>query len=419
MRSTSGKMPRSSLDLELFQNILASAFVVQQSLLDVHWLSVIPELRGLIDSGALSATGTMHLISGHAQNVANAAGTAIALVTKDQLIYRAGSGIAAGYVGRHVMATLSVSAKVERRGEILRVENADTDPRIGGAVCRQWGAKSLLILPIYHDQVLSGILAVFFSEPHTFQDQEISLYQSMIEVISDALSHSAKLPTLPGPMERMAPPTQAFPSNSAPRTSKNALPQSCGSSIAQTKKFPSHRAGNAVTKITFQGSHIPWGTHIWKIARRGAVVIVLAMACWIAYGPRRPASPLENSGGQTASAIEPQQQVPFGSAEQGSAKKDMSSPQTASVTTNDVRKTARITPRRVKIGDEEIDYISEDVTVRHFKHKPAMQQVRSGDDQGEYVSEDVTVWHFAPKLAVVPPKQQADRAAALPTNNWK
>src|SRR5262244_716931 len=131
-------MRRSRLGPELFQNILASAFVVQQSLLDVYWPSVVPELRDLIDSGALSATGTMHLIAGHAQKVANAAGAAIGLVTKDQLIYQAGSGVAARYVGRHVMATLSVSAKVERRGEILRVEDADNDPRIVGAVCRQW-----------------------------------------------------------------------------------------------------------------------------------------------------------------------------------------------------------------------------------------------------------------------------------------
>jgi len=160
-------MRRSILGPELFQNILASAFVVQQSLLNAHWPSVIPELRRLIDSGALSANGTMHLIAGRAQNVANAAGAAIALVTKDKLIYQAGSGSAAGYVGRQVMATLSVSPKVERRGEILRVEDADSDPRIDGAVCRQWAAKSLLILPIYHNQALSGILAVIFNEPHT------------------------------------------------------------------------------------------------------------------------------------------------------------------------------------------------------------------------------------------------------------
>src|SRR5215469_3335574 len=37
--------------------------------------------------------------------------------------------------------------------------------------------------------------------------------------------------------------------------------------------------------------------------------------------------------------------------------------------------------RAGSLKDEEIDYISEDVTVRHFKHKPAMQ-LRSGDDQG-------------------------------------
>ena len=79
----------------------------------------------------------------------------------------------------------------------------------------------------------------------------------------------------------------------------------------------------------------------------------------------------------------------------------------------DVGKAARSKGRRVRVGDDEIDYISEDVTVRHFARKPAVQQAPLGVDQVEYVSEDVTVRHFAPKLAVVPPKQPVDQGGAV------
>ena len=380
--------------MEPFQNILASAFVVQQSLLDVHWSSAIPEVRRLIASGALGTTGTMHLIAARARSVANAAGVAIALVTKDQLIYRAGSGIAAGYVGRHMMATLCISAKVERRGEILRVEDADTDQRIGGAICRQRGVKSLLILPVYHDQVLSGILEVFFSEPHAFQDQETNLYQLMAEVIAEALSHSAELPAVPRPMERIVPPIQAFPSNSPPRTINKALGQAQGVAIAQAEKLPSHRTANVATKITFPARRITRRAHIWKVADRGAVLIVLVVACWIAFSHRRPASPLENSAGQRSSAIEPQLWVPRIFQGQEATKNEMFSPQNS--VPRQVRQAAGSTPRRVLDGDTEIDYISDDVTVRHFSRKNALPQTRLPLGQVEYTSADVTVWRFAP-----------------------
>jgi hypothetical protein len=80
---------------------------------------------------------------------------------------------------------------------------------------------------------------------------------------------------------------------------------------------------------------------------------------------------------------------------------------------NNASKAARNTPRQVKIGDDEVDYISEDVTVRHFKRKPAVQLPPLGVDQVDYVSEDVTVRRFAPKLAVVSPRQPVDHAAGV------
>jgi hypothetical protein len=100
-------------------------------------------------------------------------------------------------------------------------------------------------------------------------------------------------------------------------------------------------------------------------------------------------------------------------AELESARKKMSASQTASVPMEDVRKAAKSTPRLVRVRDNEIDYISEEVTVRHFTRKPALRQAPLQDDQVEYVSEDVTVRHFAPKLAVVSPSQAVDHGAGV------
>ena len=148
----------STIDPESFQKLLASAFVVQESGMDTQSLSAIVELQQSIATGELDVEGAGHLIAERARNVGNATGIAIGLLKGDQLVYRAGSGSAAPYVGRHVMATLSVPAHKEASGEILRVENTQTDTRIEAAICRQLGAKSLLILPIYHGRAVAGVM---------------------------------------------------------------------------------------------------------------------------------------------------------------------------------------------------------------------------------------------------------------------
>jgi len=59
--------------------------------------------------------------------------------------------------------------------------------------------------------------------------------------------------------------------------------------------------------------------------------------------------------------------------------------------------TPKFAPRRV--GERHVEYIGEDVTVRYFTPKLA-PRVRVGDKQIHYISEDVTV---PPKHAVTPP----------------
>jgi hypothetical protein len=56
---------------------LASAFVVQHSLIDVQLPIAILTIRHLIAAGDIDLNGVMHLIAGRARNAANATGAAI------------------------------------------------------------------------------------------------------------------------------------------------------------------------------------------------------------------------------------------------------------------------------------------------------------------------------------------------------
>jgi hypothetical protein len=394
----------STIDPESFQKLLASAFVVQESGLDTQSLSALVELQQLIVTGELDLDGAVHLIAERARNVANATGIAIGLLKGDQLVYRAGSGGAATYVGRHVMVTLSVPAHKEASGEILRVENTQTDVRIEAAICRQFGAKALLILPIYHDRAVAGVLEVLFNEAHAFEDREARTYRLMAGLVGEAMSHAAQLEqkkalaakpsTMRDGIQQITPQIQKFLNDggSVRPANNRAIYQVSGASIAGAGELPALREpARAASMITHPVKRVPFYRRRWKTAV--AVTAVLVITSWIAYRDQRPASPFGPSALQRSNAIE--EQVPSAPAKRVLANR-RSKPQTALVLTDEARKTARTMLRRVRVGNNELDY-GQDVTVRYFTPKPTPQRVRVGNYQVDYIGEDVTVRYFTPK----------------------
>jgi GAF domain-containing protein len=413
--------PSSSLDRESFQQLLANAFAVQESQMDGQSLSVIVEVQRLIAKGELDVDGAIRLIVECARNVANASGVAIGLLNRDQLVYRAGSGTAATYVGRRRMVTLTVPADTQASREILRVENTQTDTRIEGAICRQYGAKSLLMLLIYHDRSVAGVLEILFSEAHAFQDREVRTYRLMAGLIGDAMSHAAqleqkknlaaKLPTTPHAIEQITPQREKFLNDggSLPDpANKHPIYQRCVAAMAMLRELPVLRQPALLaTLIMERGKDVTWPKRRWSVAL-AAVAIALVLTCWITFSDRRPASPLGSSALPRSIAIE--QQVPVVPAKAIPAKVT-TQVLTAPVPAKESR-VARATFKRVRVGEDEVAYIGEDVTVRYFKLKLAPHRVRVGEDEVAYIGEDVTVRYFTPKPAVMPPRPV--RSAAQP-----
>ncbi len=396
----------SNLDRDAFQQLLASAFAVQQSQMDIQSLSAMVETQRLIAKKELDVDGAMHLVVECARNVANATGVAICLLKGDQLVYWAGSGSAAPYVGRHVMATLSIPAHNKASSEILRVENTQTDARIEAAICRQFGAKALLILPIYHDRAVAGVLEVLFGEAHAFQDREVRTYRLMAELIGESMSRvaqpeqtkpvPAELPTTPRTLEQITPQSEKSLNNRGSMPSPantHVIDSRCGAAMGVARKLP---VLEQPAMLATKG--VPWQKRRWKNVTLAVVATGLVLTCWIAYRGRRPSWLLGSSALQKSTAIE---QAPILPAKAGSAR-GMSALQTAPVPMKQPG-VARATFRRVRVGENEVDYIGQDVTVRNFTPKAAPHRVRVGENEVAYIGEDVTVRYFTPKPAPGPP----------------
>jgi hypothetical protein len=409
------------IDRESFQKLLACAFAVQESGLDTQSLSAILELQRSIATGEPDVDRTINQVADHARNVANASGIAIALLRGDRLVYRAGSGSAATYVGRHLTATLSASTHKKVRGEILRVENAQTDARIEAGVCRQFEAQSLLILPIYHEHAVAGVLQVLFSEAHAFQDREMRTYRLMAALVEEAMSREAELDqkkaratqpvTMPHAIEQITYQMQQSPEDdkSAPeRARKYGIGQICGTATAVAGELPDlGLVAKAATTITHRMRRVPRYKLRWSVAVTAVVTALVTVACWIAYD-RGTASPVGTSSLQISHAA--RQQIPFVAAKP-SPSHSASKAQPAAGGTGKA-KAPNSAFKRAQVGPTEIDYIAEDVTIRRFTPKPPPPRVRDRYKE-VHIGADVTVRYFASKPAVVSQTRPVSSATPL------
>jgi GAF domain-containing protein len=405
---------RPTLDRESFQQLLANAFAVQESRVDRQSLSAIVELQGLIAKGELDAAGVMHLIVDRARNVAHATGVAIGLLKGNRLVYQAGSGGASTYIGRHAMASLTVSADIQASREILRVENAETDTRIEAAICRQFGAKSLLILLIFNDRNVAGLLEVFFSEPHAFQDHEVRAYRLMAGLIEEAISRAAQ-------PQRQKPVTAELPANLhavEQISQKKKFPNGAGPVAVSVSKHPAYQHGAAalagprevaaprpalLARIPSQRAPlVPWHKR-WEVALAVCATVVLII-CWIAYGAHGFGSRLGASALPGSPAFE--QPVPFQPAKAIPAT-SVSKIQPSPVPSKQGG-AAKTTFKRVRVGKNEVDYVRDDVTLRYFTDTSAPRRP-VGERKVGYIRDDVTVRYFTSKPAEPSVPQKSTR----------
>jgi len=423
----------SSLDPESFQKLLSNAFEVQESGMDSESLATIVDIQRSITNGELDADGAMEFVAISARNVANAAGVAIGLLKEDQLLYRAGSGSAAAYVGLRVMATLCVSAHDSKNGEILRVENAQADERIEAAICRQFGAQALLILPIYRGRIVAGVLEVLFNEAHVFQNPEVRSYRLMVALVEEAMSRAirpvpvsvpsqtSRVPAHSSPMQTTVARTAAIPTvlpsqQPAAVTASSQKPTLVQPSVQEVDRsqISFHRGGafhlhcpacgNEVSEDSNLAKVLLWTqatvkrvqqAPLYALRWESAVAAVLTIACWIAYRDLRNQTTWNAPIRSEASTLD--QQVNVTPVKQVLVDGSYGPQNTLRLADTSKHSGSRSKLRFAGNGNEQVRYFSDDVTVRYFNPKPAKKQAAATNStQVRHISDDVTVRYFAP-----------------------
>jgi hypothetical protein len=248
---------------------------------------------------------------------------------------------------------------------------------------------------------VAGVLVVLFDEAHAFQDREVRTYQLMTGLVEEAMVRNAHLnqktalatqPTsVPHAIAQITSQMQKFrdDNKSAPQPIPSLwTEQICRATTAAFEELPGLSEPAKAATGTPRGNLVPLHKLRWNVAVPFAVSALAIAACWI-HG-RRPASPVGISSLQTSNAV--QQQIPFVSAKPAPLNRT-SKAQTAAGETEEAKDPGSAF-KRVRVGPNEVDYIAEDVTIRHFTTRPALPRVRYKE---VHIGEDVTTRYFVSK----------------------
>lgn len=357
------------------QKLLTGAFAASASGSDAARLADFVEIQRLISEGDLTLDGAIHLIAEQVRQVADASGSAIGLLKAGQLTYTGGTGSGAKYIGRRVMATLSGSVQQAVTSEILRVENADADTRIESEICRQFGAKSLLILSIYCERTLSGVLQVFFSEAHQFTDQELRAYRMLAEFVGQLLSLSSR----PKPKAALA------------------------TTFSETNPISEHKSAPVHTILQRTEPSATWmRTVALPIVRRTwdlgiAAAVLIACVSLVLNGDRSPRTlQLPSSPSGISNSAERQDS----SAPTQPVAGHLTS--NDSIEKNPIPHSVRSSPKWSTRSVSQVVHFGDDVTVRYFAPASAAMQTNVGEIEVRRISDDVSVRHFKQRNVAIP-----------------
>src|ERR1700744_431180 len=147
--------------------------------------SLPPDLT-VLGEGELDAA--LQLLVERAQYITGATGTALALPQGDEMVCRASAGACAPAVGARLQVRSGLTGESIARRQLLRCDNAETDPRVNLETCRALGIASIVVLPLLRRSgEVRGLFELFSDHPYAFEERDLVALERMAALTLTAL----------------------------------------------------------------------------------------------------------------------------------------------------------------------------------------------------------------------------------------
>jgi GAF domain-containing protein len=123
-----------------------------------------------------------------AQYITGATGTALALPQGEEMVCRASAGSSAPAVGARLQVRSGLTGESIARRQLLRCDNAETDPRVNLETCRALGIASIVVLPLLRrGGEVRGLFELFSDHPYAFEERDLIALERMADLTLTAL----------------------------------------------------------------------------------------------------------------------------------------------------------------------------------------------------------------------------------------
>jgi putative methionine-R-sulfoxide reductase with GAF domain len=176
--------------------------------------------------GETELDSALQLLVERAQYITGATGTALALPQGEEMVCRASAGSSAPAVGARLQVRSGLTGESITRRQLLRCDNAETDPRVNLETCRALGIASIVVLPLLRRSgEVRGLFELFSDHPYAFEERDLIALERMADLTLTALD--------------LAEQRQNFAPAPAPRREpEKPVESSAASSVQETSAIP-------------------------------------------------------------------------------------------------------------------------------------------------------------------------------------
>jgi GAF domain-containing protein len=253
-------------------------------------LSALSAVQREVEAQGQNLEPALRLIAERSRAFTRANGSAIALAENREMVCRASSGDAPP-VGAKLEIGSGFSGYCARTGFLQRCDDAETDPRVDRESCRLLGIRSMIAVPIRLGENVIGLLEVFSSQAHAFNDRDGTILQRLADTILAAVNRDARARGL--------------------QNQENSTPPSFAPSFGTSSSFPFASAlaeSDRGAGISFPQRHL-----ILLLIAACSIVVVLAylLTPWVIEKVHpAPGSTAAAAPAQTNPAIQPRTPAP-------------------------------------------------------------------------------------------------------------
>ena len=146
--------------------------------------------KSLAEMAEQDLEAALQLLAERAQFVTGASGAAIGLCEGREMVCRASAGPCAPAVGVQLQIHSGLTGESVRTRQVLRCDDAETDPRVNRESCHAMGVRSVMVMPLMREQEVFGVFELLAGRPQAFEDRDVTALERLAEIILTAVEHA-------------------------------------------------------------------------------------------------------------------------------------------------------------------------------------------------------------------------------------